>query len=345
MRFRGAVDSRLEDQAWLLELIREQRASMARADVLRSILMIALTFGIIWFWFKEKIKANTAFILFILVAVIDYLPVSKRYLNGENFVDNPKRTFFNKSAADERIDQDDSHYRVLNLNNPFNEARTSYYHSSIGGYHGAKMRKYQDLIEYHLQPEMTALIEGLRQGNSDLSGYGVINMLNTKYIKFGEQASQVVENNNHNGNAWFVSNIVKTTSPDESIEQLGKINTKESAVINTEKFNNLSLNQIGKGTISLKEYAPNRITYASQNDSKGLAIFSEIYYPKGWKAYIDGNEATILNLHEKSIGNFILLASGRWNKCFKIIKNCKILKTVWLGTSSSHSRKCRLSCY
>ncbi len=301
LRFRGAVDERLGDQAWLVELIREQRASMARADVLRSLLMIGLAFGIIWLWSKEKIKANLAFFLFIGVIAIDYLPISKRYLNGDNFVENPKKSFFSKSAVDERIDQDNSHYRVLNLNNPFNEARTSYYHASLGGYHGAKMRRYQDLIEYHLQPEMTALIEELRAGNTDLSSFGVINMLNTKYIKFGNEASQVINNQSANGNAWFVDTVVESSSPDETIEKLGEIDTKTTAIINTAKFK-FEANTSGAGMISLNNYSPNKLDYTSKRDNDGLAVFSEIYYPKGWKAFIDGNEVDILQ------ANYVLRA-------------------------------------
>lgn len=294
LRFRGAVDDKLGDQAWLIELIRDQRASMARADVLRSILMVGIAFSIIWLWSKEKIKSTLTITLIAVLLLIDYIPVSKRYLNEENFVKNPKKAFFNKSEADKRIDQDESHYRVLNLNNPFNEARTSYYHSSIGGYHGAKMRRYADVIDYHLQKEMGTMVEELRAGKTDLSEFQVLNMLNTKYIKFGEQAGQVIQNNAHNGNAWFVSNVLATSTADESIESLNEVNTKETAVINTEKFSEVTTNSLTKGAIELTEYGPNHLVYKSDNSGAGLAVFSEIYYPKGWTATIDGKTTPII---------------------------------------------------
>ncbi len=313
--FRAPVDERFTEQAWLVELIRNQRASMARADVLRSMLMIGLTIGTIWMWHKEKLKSSIAVALIGALLLLDYIPVSKRYLNEENFVKNPKKAFFNKSEADKTIDQDKSHYRVLNLNNPFNEAQTSYYHSSLGGYHGAKMRRYQDIIDRHLQAEMAALVEGLRAGNTDLSSFGVVNMLNAKYIKFGNEAAQVISNSAANGNAWFVSNIVESSSADESIAKLGEIDTKTTAVINTRKFAEVSTDNLGTGKITMERYSPNELVYKSTSSGKGIALFSEIYYPKGWKALIDGKEVPIIQ------ANYVLRAleipSGSHTVTFK----------------------------
>ena len=302
MRFRAPVDERFAEQAWLVELIQVQRASMARADVLRSLLMVVLAFGIVWAWSKKKIKAKMAYLIFVGIILIDFVPVAKRYLNDENFISNPKKKFFNKSAADLRINEDENHFRVLNLNNPFNEARTSYYHASIGGYHGAKMRRYQDVITRHIQPEMNAMVELLRAGETNLSDFGVINMLNTKYIKFGNDAGQVLKNEYANGNAWFVSNIQNTQNPDETIEALGEINTKNTAVINTNKTASINSNLATSGSIMLQSYSPNEMIYKSKNSGSALAVFSEIYYPKGWKAYIDDKETDILQ------ANYILRA-------------------------------------
>ncbi|PTB95142.1 hypothetical protein C9994_11525, partial [Marivirga lumbricoides] len=214
-------------------------------------------------------------------------------LNEENFKRDVKGAFFAPTEADQQILADKTHYRVLNLNNPFNEARTSYYHSSIGGYHGAKMRRYQDLIENHLQSEIGTAIEILRSGSTDFSELNVLNMLNTKYLKFGDQAGQIVRNEAALGNAWFVKKVKKVSSPDEEISVLGEINTKNEAVINSERFN-ISGTNFSDGTIELANYTPNDLLYKSSNSNAGLAIFSEIYYPKGWKAYIDGNEVDIL---------------------------------------------------
>tara|TARA_R110002012_G_scaffold109617_1_gene253529 strand:- start:24668 stop:27004 length:2337 start_codon:yes stop_codon:yes gene_type:complete len=296
MGFRGAVDAQLGDQPWLVDLIREQRASMLRTDAFRSFFFIIATGGILYFWKENKLKDGLAIGLVVAVIAIDLIPVSKRYLNEDNFVKENRGELITKTEADKRILQDDGHYRVLNLNNPFNEARTSYYHSSVGGYHGAKMRRYQDLIENHLQNEMSIMVEKLRSGDSDLSNFGIINMLNTKYIKFGNQAGQVIPNQQANGNAWFVEEVKTVSNPDEEIEKLGNINTKQEAVVNTDRFD-LSQEVISKGEIELISYAPNELIYTSNNNSNGLAVFSEIYYPKGWKAYIDGKETDILQVN------------------------------------------------
>jgi hypothetical protein len=296
MGFRGAVDAQLGDQPWLVDLIREQRASMLRTDAFRSFFFIIATGGILYFWKENKLKDGLAIGLVVAVIAIDLIPVSKRYLNEDNFVKENRGELITKTEADKRILQDDGHYRVLNLNNPFNEARTSYYHSSVGGYHGAKMRRYQDLIENHLQNEMSIMVEKLRSGDSDLSNFGIINMLNTKYIKFGSQAGQVIPNQHANGNAWFVEEVITVSNPDEEIEKLGNINTQQEAVVNTDRFD-LSQEVFSKGKIELISYAPNELIYTSNNNSNGLAVFSEIYYPKGWKAYIDGKESDILQVN------------------------------------------------
>jgi hypothetical protein len=301
--FRASVDANpnLADYPWLVDLIRDHRASMFRSDAFRSFFFIIVGGGVLYFWKAGKLKQNIAISLFIVALLVDFIPVAKRYLNDENFQKDVKGSFFQKTQADQKILQDEGHYRVLNLNNPFNEARTSYYHSSIGGYHGAKMRRYQDLIDYHIQSEMQAMIENLRSGSTDLGEFGVINMLNTKYIKFGNQAGQVIENNSSYGNAWFVENVKTVISPDEEIGKLGEINPRETAVINQSRFE-IPKGNLSEGEISLSKYAPNEMVYQSNNPQKGLAVFSEIYYPKGWKAYIDGKETEILQ------ANYVLRA-------------------------------------
>lgn len=296
MRFRGAVDAQLGDQAWLIELIRDQRASMFRTDTLRSFFFIIAAGAVLFYMKQGKIKKEVFFLLFAVLLIADYMPVAKRYLNNENFKRDVKGTFFAPAEADEQILQDDTHYRVLNLNNPFNEARTSYYHSSIGGYHGAKMRRYQDLIENHLQNEIATAIDILRSGSTNFSELDVLNMLNTKYFKFGDQAGQVVINEDAIGNAWFVQELKSVTSPDEEIVVLGEINTANTAVINSKKFK-VPTSDFSNGSIKLSSYAPNELVYESTNNGAGLAVFSEIYYPKGWKAYIDGKEADILQVN------------------------------------------------
>ncbi|WMN06398.1 YfhO family protein [Marivirga arenosa] len=301
MGFRGDVDAQLGDQAWLIDLIREHRADMFRTDAFRSFAFIIAAAGVLYFWKENRIKKSVAIGLIVGILVVDLVPVSKRYLNDENFVKESRDELVQKTEADKKILQEEGHYRVLNLNNPFNEARTSYYHSSIGGYHGAKMRRYQDLIENHLQGEISQVIERLRSGSTNFSDFSVINMLNTKYIKFGNQAGQVIDNQSANGNAWFVQEVVTASNPDEEIAALSNVDTKQEAVINTNRFE-LSQNQFTAGSIELVSYKPNELIYESVSKSEGLAVFSEIYYPEGWKAYIDGKEAKILQ------ANYVLRA-------------------------------------
>jgi hypothetical protein len=301
IRFRGAVDAQLGDQQWLVDLIREHRAGMLRSDAFRSLFFILAAGAILYYWKQKKLSNKLAVAAFSLLLLVDYIPVGKRYLNEENFIDDPKSAFFNKSAADEKILTDKGHYRVFNLNNPFNEARTSYFHASIGGYHGAKMRRYQDLIENRLQPEMGSMIESLRSGNTDLSPYSSINMLNAKYIKFGNQAGQVIKNNAALGNAWFVNNAKQVNSPDQAIAALGNTNVETTAIINTGEFK-LSQTNYNMGSIQLKKYEPNELIYSSDLQGKGLAVFSEIYYPLGWEATIDGTPVEILR------ANYVLRA-------------------------------------
>ena len=197
-----------------------------------------------------------------------------------------------------RRDPDQS-YRVLELGNPFNNARTSYFHQSLGGYHGAKMRRYQDLIEKSITPEMYAL---RNSGSTDMKKYGVLNMLNTKYVMAGPAENAVLQNPDNNGNAWLVSKVIKANSPDEEIEKLQSIDTKNEAVIDVSKFSIESDNFNSQGTVSLKEYKPNALTYKATLAGNSLVVFSEIYYPKGWKATIDDQEAEILR------ANYVLRA-------------------------------------
>ncbi|RUA33803.1 MAG: hypothetical protein DSY77_08380 [Bacteroidetes bacterium] len=302
LRFRGAVDAQLGDQQqWLVDLIREHRASMLRSDAFRSLFFILAAGAILYYWKQKRLSNKLAIATFSLLILVDYIPVGKRYLNEENFIDSPKSSFFNKTAANEKILEDNGHFRVLNLNNPFNEAKTSYFHSSIGGYHGAKMRRYQDLIDNRIQPEMAGLIENLRSGNTDLSSFGTINMLNAKYIKFGSQAGQVIQNTAAYGNAWFVNDVKQATSPDEVMASLATTDVKNTAIIDKNEFS-LSQSNYGNGTIRLKKYEPNELIYTSNLQEKGLAVFSEVYYPLGWEATIDGTPVEILR------ANYILRA-------------------------------------
>ena len=211
-------------------------------------------------------------------------------------------TFFQPTAAYNWIlENANDGERVLNLQNPWNEARTSYFHESIGGYHGAKMHRYQDLVENYLAKEANEAITKLQAGTRDFSDLQTLNMLNAKYFVAGPQKEAVLTNPSAFGNAWFVSNVVRANNPDEVMDAIGNNDLMESAILNISEFPDI--NAGGSGTISLKSKTQNEVTYqASASGGQSLAVFSEIYYPKGWTAFIDGNEAKILR------ANYVLRA-------------------------------------
>jgi hypothetical protein len=234
---------------------------------------------------------------------LDVALVSSRYISTDNYVRNTRDEILSPTAADQKISMDkDMSYRVLNLQNPFNEARTSYFHQSIGGYHGAKIRRYQDVIEVHLAPEINEFIGKYQQGDEAFKDLNVLNMLNTKYFYAGSEAQGVFQNPYASGNAWFVQNILEVNSPDEEIQALGTIRVDSVCVMDVSKFQPGEHPLSTGGTIHLTEYQPNFLRYETLNSGDGLAVFSEIYYPEGWSAIINGEEVNIKRV------NYILRA-------------------------------------
>ena len=299
--FRAPVDERFSQAPmWFIDAIRKDRASLLRNDALRSLFFIIGSLSLIYFYFKNKLSETFFATLFVLLAVLDSGLVSNRFLNGEKFEKSPERAFFQETPADKLINKDDNqNYRVFELGgDPFSNARTSYFHQSLGGYHGAKMRRYQDLVEKGISPEINRWIGEMREsGGTDMEKYGVLNMLNTKYIMVGQAENAVIPNPDHNGNAWLVSKVIKVNSPDEEIEKLASLDTKNEAVMDVNKFSLESTDFNDLGTVSLTESKPNALTYEASLGGNSLVVFSEIYYPKGWKATIDGQEAEILRVN------------------------------------------------
>ncbi len=287
-------DVGLEQYPRLLQAVRIDRESILRVDALRTLFFILAAGACLYFWAKGKISSVWGPILVLCISAVDVISVSKRYLNSSNFQVNPARQFFTPSEADKAILADTDYYRVFNFNNPFNDARTSYFHHSLGGYHAAKLRRYQDLIEYCLSGEANQLYSTVKSGSQDFSGLGVMNMLNTRYFKFGDKKGEVLQNRNANGPAWFVSNVFKANTPDEEIDLLCGADTKSVAIIDASKFDVATTEFDDSGEISLQSYAPNKLVYQTDSPSEALAVFSEIYYPEGWVAKIDGQEAPIL---------------------------------------------------
>jgi hypothetical protein len=269
----------------VLDNLQVAREAVFTADAWRSFFIVLVGSGILFLFAKNKLKAGVAVSLIALLCLIDLGGVNKRYLNSEKFVSkrevaNP----FPKSAADEMILQDtDPNYRVFNTTvDPFNDASTSYYHKSVGGYHAAKLRRYQDVIDRYLSK----------------SNIPVLNMLNTKYVIVGNKQGQVMAQRNPGamGNAWFVSKLNYVTNADEELETLGKINLTKEAVADKRFEGTLPTNvtpQDSTAKIVLTSYDPTELKYKSHATHAGLAVFSEVYYPEGWVATIDGKEAQI----------------------------------------------------
>jgi hypothetical protein len=303
--FRGAVDAQLAEQpSWFLQALREDRESLMRGDAIRSLILILLSGGLIWLIFMKKVSQNAGIAGIILLALIDSFSVSKRYLNEDNFKERAIEQQFTQTEADQRILQDNTPgYRVYNLLGPFNEARTSYFHHSIGGYHGAKIRRYQDLIENCLAEETNDLISDLRSGIRQFEDYPVINMLNAKYLVAGARESSVLVNSSAYGAAWLATEVIKVQSADEELDAVCSIKSKQQAVIDISRFNVGESSFSGLGTVSLDSYAPNYLTYSAKVEGASLLIFSEIYYPEGWSATINGEPLQILR------ANYVLRAA------------------------------------
>ncbi|MEI8202705.1 MAG: YfhO family protein [Bacteroidota bacterium] len=265
---------------WFLAAIVSDRQSIFRMDALRSLVLILLSGGLIWAFLAQKIKSVYVLVGMGLLITFDVWAVDKRYLNDEDFV--PKRKMVSDvqpTQADEMILMDkDPDYRVLNLTaNTFNDASTSYYHKSIGGYHGAKLRRYQELIENQISK----------------NNVKVFNMLNTRYfIVPGEKGEQQVQRNVAAlGNAWFVDEYRLVANADSEMTALSNFEPAHTAIIDKRFADEVKALTPGKDTtssITLTSYKPNDLVYASKADRQQLAVFSEIYYKNGWNAYVDG---------------------------------------------------------
>jgi hypothetical protein len=294
----------------LMPQLEKARMEIFKSDAIRSLVFILLAFGAIYFYLTGKLKREMLYAAIGIFVLIDLWSVGTRYLNDKSFITKQEnqQNLKAKSAADDEILKDKTlGYRVLNLTlNTFNDAQTSYYHKSIGGYHGAKLKRYQELIDFQLMPNNRGGEIGFFRQNAGkafasdsainalMGQLNVINMLNTKYFIIpggGEQRTEIpLENKQANGPAWFVKELKFVNSADSEIVLVGKVNTKTTAVLN-EKFKGelgLKNNYSAEGTIKLSSYEPNELTYECNSKSDNFIVFSEIYYPKGWNAYING---------------------------------------------------------
>ena len=294
--------------------LENDRASAIRFDAFKSILLVVVSLGLIWAYLNQSLTKLWLILGIGVLAFGDMWIVAKRYLYKEKFERQAQKTHV-KTAADEMILQDkDPHYRVFNLREGLQGgASTSYFHKSIGGYHAAKMRRYQDLIEHQLTPESQELIGSIQSRSLDFSNLHVFNMLNTKYFKFGDSKAEVIPNPYALGNVWFVDSLVNASSPDEEMKALGEINTKNKAVVNLNEFklSQSVFDTDSLASIQLIEESPRKMSYKSTSSKEGFAVFSEIYYPAGWEAFIDGNPVEIVRVNYALRG--LLIPEGEHN--------------------------------
>ena len=286
----------------LLSNLTEVRLSMFTSDALRSFYIILVGTGLLLAVVMGKLKKEYGIGIILVLCLVDMWTVNKRYLYDGMFVSKSVREApMQKTEAIDHILQDTSlDYRVLNLStSTFNENETSYYLKSIGGYHPAKLRRYQELIDAHIQPEMQSLYGALTKAGGDMtqvngdSIFPVLNMLNTKYFILPLQGGRSVplENPYTYGNAWFVDKVHYVDNANQELDMTGQLPLRHEAVAD-KKFRE----QLGDGVeqdtlsvVNIKAYEPNKLTYEVNSDKGGVVVFSEIYYP-GWTATVDGEE-------------------------------------------------------
>lgn len=296
--------------SYMKDYLIEKRYGFFKADALKTLLYVLIVIVVLYLALKQKLAQNIALIIIAAVSTFDLWTVNQRYLNEENFVEaefaqNPFQTEITDYLVDkvgdkkelqsllayakvnhaiqEIAQKDQGHYRVYNQTiGPFSETNTSYFKSSVGGYHAVKLRRYDDLINYYFSKSDTVKTPK------------ILNMLNAKYMIFGDtQNPEVVHNPFTNGNAWLVSEIEEAKNANEEIEKIGVVDTKKVAVIGKEDGAYFKDKKMAKDTlasIQLVKYEPNHLSFTSKSATPQLAVFSEIYYPHGWKMFIDGKE-------------------------------------------------------
>jgi hypothetical protein len=272
--FVGVNDSVLASNGWPVEALQLDRASMLSSDAWRSFFFVSLAFLSLFLFIKNKVSSNNIILVFAVLLLLDMWTINKRYLNDSHFIRSSKiKTPYKATQADNYILSDnDPNFRVFNQSvSTFNDASTSYFHKSIGGYHGAKLKRYQELIDSHIS-----------KGNMQ-----VLNMLNTKY--FILQTGKVNINPNVLGNAWFIKDVKIVENADDEILALNDFDASSIAVIDKRFQSSLGeFSEDSSSNIKLDEYQPNYLRYSSVSTKNQIAVFSEVYYDKGWNSYIDG---------------------------------------------------------
>ncbi|TAM97237.1 MAG: hypothetical protein EPN39_11765 [Chitinophagaceae bacterium] len=341
----GPDDASFRQQAGekVMNAIRDDRASLMHKDAARALILVLLLFAALWALIKEKIKPVHFFVIASVLLLFDLFRVDSRYLNSNNYVPSDELAgIIQPSPADQQILQDkDPDYRVLNLSGGmqpiFNDALTSYFHNSVGGYSPAKLWRYQDLIDFQITPAIQNIYATLQNkkalDSSDLNIFNsspILNLLNTKYFIINPNGAPVV-NKDALGNAWFVSNIQWEPNADSEMLAMNHFDPKTTAVINQSfkgSLNGETALTDSTTHIQLTHYSLNDMQYASDNAQNGFAVFSEIYYPAGWKAYIDGKESPIIRVDYAFRG--LMIPAGKHTIEFKFHP-----KTYFLGQEIS----------
>ncbi|MDA8847759.1 YfhO family protein [Flavobacteriaceae bacterium] len=282
--FVGATDGQFLDYygASFVEAIRLDRSAIFSDDTLRTLLFTLAAGALIFAYLKQKISQNITITFLVLALVLDLVTVDRRYVNSDNFVtaiqvDIP----YQSSSINQKILKDTTIYRVLDRSD--NSTQTSYFHNAIGGYHAAKLRRFKELQEFYI----------------DKNNFEVLNMLNTKYIiyKDNEDVLRYFENEEINGNAWFVDSVKAVQNADEEIMALAKLKSKLTAISRASKFDSKRYSNDSTAAIKLVDYKLNKLVYESNNTADGFAVFSEIYYKDGWNATIDGEAVEHINVN------------------------------------------------
>lgn len=334
LSFTGKGDARYDPN--VVNDFKELRIDLMRADALRAFGLVAVSAALLWLYSKNKMKWPIVIAILVGLSLADMWSVNKRYVDDSAFVEKRQTAAPQPSPVDRQIMQDDDpYYRVFNASGvdpqnrnswegPFNESRTAYFHNAVGGYHAAKLRRYQDMITKHIQLEMVQAVSPFLRNTTDsiklqtLSGIHVLNMLNTKYFIMTPPATRdnpqggapfSIENPFAMGNAWFVSGLRKVNGPDAEIAAVGEIDPREEAVIDVDKFGSFvegfNASADPSATIEMTSYAPNKLVYQATTSKEMLAVFSDVYYnggTKGWNMYIDGTKTPHLRV------NYILRA-------------------------------------
>ena len=282
--FVGSSDGQFKEYygASFVEALRLDRSAIFTEDALRTLLLVLAVGGLIFIYLKQKITQNTTIVILGLLLILDLVGVDRRYVNNDNFVsalkvDRP----YQASTIDKELLKDTTNFRVLDRSD--NSTKSSYFHNSIEGYHAAKLRRFKAVQEFHI----------------DKTNFEVLNMLNTKYIIYQNKEGEVLyfENENTNGNSWFVDAIESFETPDEEILALDKINTKTTAIANASDLKSKRFVKDSMASIQLVDYKLNHLVYETKTTEDGFAVFSEVYYKNGWNATIDGVEVKHYNVN------------------------------------------------